>query len=83
MDKPLLDVEQPLRAALDAIPHPIFVVDTDLRLLDANRAGKVMIAAETEPVPRRLCGDTLQCIHAMDEPTGCGTTDHCPDCVFR
>jgi len=83
MKPPPFDVEQPLRAALDAIPHPVFVVDTKLCVLDANRAGKAMVETTIDSAAPRLCGETLQCIHAAEAADGCGTTVECPDCVFR
>ncbi len=72
-----------LRAVLDAVPAPIFVVDADLRIVDSNRAGSDVAGTQQAPTLRRLCGEALHCLNARTGEGACGTTRFCPDCVVR
>lgn len=73
-----------LRAVLDAIPVPVFVVDEDVRVLDMNEAARPL-AGDVNPaeVLYRRGGHVLHCIHAHDVPEGCGRGPSCKDCAIR
>ena len=72
-----------LRSVLDAFPSPVLIVDQNLQILDANSSADALIGSEVDFYLRRLCGDLMHCIHAKQSEGGCGTTEHCPDCVLR
>lgn len=63
----------------EAMPSPIFVIDSDLSIIDFNLAA----ARVAEPVVfemfRPRSGDLLGCIHA--EAEGCGNSPACRTCV--
>ena len=83
MPTPLPPREKYLEALFDAVPSPIFVVDDDVTILDFNAAAGQFIGAERTEVLRRRGGDVLHCIHAHDDPEGCGRAPACKNCVIR
>ncbi|GFO66953.1 hypothetical protein GMLC_05320 [Geomonas limicola] len=72
-----------LRAVIDAIPSLVFIVDTDLKVLDVNRAARKVLGSESELILKRLCGEVLHCIHELDSHKKCGQTPFCEDCILR
>jgi len=70
-------------ALFNAVPSPAFVVDHDVNILDFNAAAGQFIGAERTEVLRRRGGDVLHCIHAHDDPEGCGRAPACKHCVIR
>lgn len=72
-----------LDAVLDAFPSPVFVVDGDVRIVEANRAARDRFSSAAGLVDRRLCGDVLGCLHAEHGPGPCGSTEHCSECPLR
>ncbi len=75
--------ESLLRVVMDAVPMPLFVVDADIRILDANLAGAQMVGDPPETLFKRLCGKVLHCIHERESIEDCGHTKFCPDCIIR
>lgn len=71
------------RVILDSFPSPVLIVDSNLQIYDVNRAATELVGEQQDILMRRLCGDLLHCIHASQSKGGCGTTEHCPDCVLR
>ncbi|MGA2864299.1 MAG: PAS domain-containing protein [Verrucomicrobiota bacterium] len=78
MDEPNLD-----RQLLDAIPHFLFLVDEDVRILAYNAAAANLLGPDRQQVLRRRGGEVLHCLHATDSPQGCGRSDFCEDCPVR
>ena len=72
-----------LRSLIDAFPVPVFIVDEDLVIHDANRASSNLFGGGLDATIKRLCGDSLKCVHAQDAPDGCGSTPWCPQCIIR
>jgi PAS domain-containing protein len=83
MSDPLIPLESYLRTVVDAIPDPLFVVDGQAQVLDINQAALMLVGGEDRLLVRRLMGDVLQCVNAIEAPDGCGSTGHCKDCVIR
>ncbi len=71
-----------LRAILDAIPSPVLIMNRNLRIIDANQAAKVL-SPENPVIQRKLCGDMLCCYYALTSGKGCGSTEHCRECIVR
>ena len=73
-----------LRVVLDVMPSAVFIVDEDVRIIDANRAacGLMNTAPSSAEKPPRA-GAALHCLHAAEHPEGCGRASHCADCVVR
>lgn len=78
-----LDENRLLRAALDTVPIPVFVIDRDFVLLDANAAGVAFLGAVAENPLHKLCGEALHCLNALAAAGGCGTSPACSECVLR
>jgi hypothetical protein len=78
-----LEKNQLLRAVLDAMPLPVFVIDRDLRVVDRNEAGAKFLGDAAAGLRHRLPGDILHCVVALSSPGGCGTGAACADCVLR
>lgn len=83
MTESLIAEKNYLRSVLDALPTPIFVVNNDFEIFDINPAAKDLFEIDTDVTLRRLCGAVMHCLHALESEGGCGTTEHCPDCVIR
>lgn len=78
-----LYVNDYVRSILDAIPAAVFVVDRHARILDCNAAGQEMLGTLSNDDLPQLCGNALQCVHALESPGGCGTSPFCADCAVR
>jgi len=72
-----------LQTVFDATPFPLFVVDSDRRVRQANKAAQTFSdLPETEMIGRRT-GPVLHCPHHLDVPEGCGFGPACQTCVLR
>lgn len=72
---------QYLRAVFDAIPHPTFIVDDDVQILDFNTAAEQFLGTEPASTLHRRGGEAFHCIHAQSD--GCGKAESCKDCIIR
>jgi hypothetical protein len=73
-----------LTQIFEAYPAATYLVDGDVVVQLANRAGRALAALrEGEPVPRRRGGDLLRCVHSTEHPDGCGRAAACRTCVVR
>ncbi len=72
-----------LQTVFDTIPLTLFVVDSDRRVRQANKAAQTFSdLPETEMIGRRT-GTVLHCLHHLDVPEGCGFGPACQTCVLR
>lgn len=70
------------RAVMDAFPSPVFIVDEDARILEANGEACREFPEASSPAGRKLCGFVLNCVHTRT--TGdCGKGPTCQDCPVR
>ena len=69
------------RAIFDALTHPAFIVDGELRIQDYNLAAKPLFGANPAMALHRRGGEAIHCIHA--DLKGCGEANICKDCVIR
>lgn len=67
------------RSILDALPHPVMLIEEGLRVVDSNAAArKFFVPGETgQPRP----GEALGCVHAKE--IGCGARPVCATCPIR
>ena len=72
-----------LRQVLDAMPTPVFVVDAAVCVRDMNAAAQAFLHATDSLAGIRLCGEILQCVHALNDGHPCGETPFCSHCVVR
>lgn len=72
-----------LRAILDAVPSPMFVVDREARIADLNIAAWQEFGGSRELLRHRLCGDVLRCVNAQGGEERCGKAEPCASCAVR
>jgi PAS domain-containing protein len=65
------------------VPHPTFIVDADVRILEMNRAAEALTGKSSSTVYLGRGGEVLHCINAASAPAGCGTGQNCKSCVIR
>jgi hypothetical protein len=70
-----------LKALLDAVPSPVFVVDANLHVSGINEATSGL--ASQEAGLGRGPGDLLRCRNALSASSGCGSAAACLKCVVR
>jgi PAS domain-containing protein len=68
---------------LNALPSPLFVVDADLRILYLNSAASGFLGNGGEKTYLKRGGEALHCLHAAENPEGCGHAAACGECVIR
>lgn len=83
MNATLLKENDYLRSIIDAIPSMVFIVDSDLKIHDANRAAITLLGYGSEIILKRLCGEVLHCLYEYESGKQCGETEFCKDCVLR
>jgi len=72
-----------LKAILDAVPSPVFVVDEDVRIIEFNEAAAPLLEQNPDLVLRTRAGEALHCLHSTDVSAGCGNGPFCKDCIIR
>ena len=83
MKESLIHDDSYLRTVIDALPTAVFVVDKGFKIFDLNPSAKKLFGIDSDVMLRRLCGEILHCMHAIESKCGCGTTEYCSDCVLR
>lgn len=71
------------RQIFEVLPMPIFVVDSDLKVLDHNSAAHELLAVPVESGRGLLGGHILHCLNAIAHNEGCGQTPYCAKCGLR
>jgi PAS domain-containing protein len=71
------------RVLFDAMPMPVFVVDSDVSILEYNSAAAQLLGQEKRLLLKRRGGEVLHCVHSTETPEGCGRAPACMDCVVR
>ncbi len=72
-----------LKNLFNAIPSPVFVVDSDMRIIHFNSAASEILYETSVHVLMKKGGDALECVNARKSPEGCGRSEACKDCVLR
>ncbi len=71
------------RVLFDAMPLPVFVVDKDISVLEYNTAAARLFGSDKPAVLGQRGGHVWDCLHASENPEGCGHADACKNCVVR
>lgn len=70
-----------LAQVLDAMPQMVAVLNQDRQIVLANQAMQAALATRrTDPFLGSRPGEALACIHAEENPGGCGTSEACRNC---
>jgi len=72
-----------LKSILNAMPSPVLVVEEDVRIVDFNSAAARLLGSHPEMMLRTRAGEALHCLHAKDDPKGCGHGPTCKACILR
>lgn len=73
---------KPLRDFLDQFSKPVFLVNSEGRIVTGNRAGFELLQKKPDAVDGELGGDAFGCKYANLQ-NGCGNTVHCKTCTIR
>ncbi len=77
------DNETELQAIYDNVPIAIILLDSDRRIIKANKKALADNNFTKGEIADFRSGDIMRCIHASDSPHGCGYGDACTECVIR
>ncbi len=72
-----------LSQTLANAPIPMLVVDEERRVLQVNEAGAKFAQRTIQQMMGLRSGDTLGCLHSLDNPRGCGFGPSCDMCRMR
>lgn len=82
-DEELRDSKAELAAILESVPFVMMTVDQERRVRKINHSGAEFIGRPPEEMLGLRGGEALRCIHALDDPRGCGFGPACQSCVVR
>lgn len=72
-----------IQATFNIIPSPILVVDGDVRIQTFNTAAACLLDPTNDQILQQRGGEALHCLHANEDPEGCGHAPFCQQCVIR
>ena len=81
-DNVILREEVRFQRYIDSFAIPIFVVDSNARVMAVNRGACEVLGKEPTAIVQHLSGNVFECEHAR-LPEGCGATIHCSGCTIR
>lgn len=76
----LVDEAALLRAALDAMPTIVLILNDRRQIVGANAAFAAVLEAGVGEVLGKRPGEVFGCVHAPHGPDGCGTAHACAFC---
>ncbi len=79
----ITSINQLIGPVLNALPHPVFIVDEDVKIQSLNNASMEMLGKNPKSIIKRRAGEILHCIHAAEAKAGCGRSIFCDDCIVR
>ena len=71
-----------LQEFIDRLKPPVFCLDSEGRVITANRQAAEALGKPLESIQLELGGDVMECSFAT-LPGGCGKTVHCKACTIR
>jgi PAS domain S-box-containing protein len=75
--------QRKLRAVFENAPVAMILVDQERRVQKANRAAIEFADRPVEEMIELRGGEALRCLHALDDPQGCGFGSSCSECTVR
>ncbi|MFP4024015.1 MAG: PAS domain S-box protein [Thiohalospira sp.] len=82
-DQLLIEQKNLLSAIFRNTPFLMMVVNSERRVQKINGYAKQFAGRNTEEMIGLLSGEALRCMHALDDPKGCGFGKFCQQCVIR
>jgi signal transduction histidine kinase/CheY-like chemotaxis protein len=77
------DHEEQLATIYENAPLIMMLVDAERRVRKANKMAEECAGADAADLIGRRGGEALRCLHALDDPEGCGFGPHCQICAVR
>lgn len=68
---------------IDYLPSAIVVLDTNTSIVLANTMAEQLSKKSRQDIFSMQGGNAFGCIHAEDDPQGCGHSTACRECVIR
>lgn len=72
-----------LAAIYDNAPLVMMLVDEDRRVRKVNRYALIFGGRSEDEMIGKRGGSALDCLHALDNPAGCGSGPACAECTIR
>ena len=72
-----------LAAIYENAPFIMLLIDQECRVVKVNKLGTAFADKLAAEMIGERGGEALQCLHALDDPKGCGFGPHCEQCVLR
>ena len=72
-----------LSILFESIPCGVLIVDGDRRVQAVNNLLERTFGVSNAEVFNKRGGEALKCVHASDDPQGCGYGDYCQSCGVR
>jgi PAS domain S-box-containing protein len=82
-EEALRESQGELAAIFNNAPVAMMLVDQERRVRKANRAAIEFSNRPAEEMIGLRGGEALRCLHALDDPQGCGFGPSCDDCMVR
>ncbi|GEM_PF-5334323 len=79
-EKRVAEQRDKLRVMMDSSRVGMMLINSELYVIDANRAAERIAGRKLNQVEQRRCGDFLGCAHAYDATELCGDAPECPEC---
>jgi PAS domain S-box-containing protein len=82
-ERSIRDEEEGLAAIYDNVPLIMLLVDADRRVRKANKFASHFAGVPAAELIGERGGEGLNCVHALDDPRGCGFGPDCQHCAVR
>jgi PAS domain S-box-containing protein len=79
----LIRERENLKAIFEASPVGMLLMDQNAAVTDVNDAAMKLAGKTTQEMLHLQLGDALGCLHAGENPEGCGHSPSCPSCRIR
>jgi PAS domain-containing protein len=83
MPETVFDKLEFMKVVFDAIPSPMFLVDSDVRIQHLNATASSTLGINLAKGYLQRGGEALHCIHSLEVPEGCGFSSYCSTCIIR
>jgi PAS domain-containing protein len=82
-EEAIKESEELLMAIYAKAPLLMILVDGERRVLKANKLVEQFAGASAGELLGKRGGEALRCLHALDDPKGCGFGPYCQNCKVR
>lgn len=72
-----------LRSMVDAFPHPVLVLDSEMRIIIYNDIASSLTEDGAQKIISKKTGDALRCLTQQMNSDGCGKSRACKKCVIN